>query len=58
MPVNGFHKNCYACGKRAKDGLKLKFRLLTNGTIHGKFSLAKKYQGYDNILHGGSSVLF
>jgi acyl-coenzyme A thioesterase PaaI-like protein len=51
--INKFHKNCYACGKEVRNGLKLKFKLLTNGTIYGKFIIAKNYQGYDNILHGG-----
>ena len=51
--LNTFHKNCYACGEKVKNGLKLKFKLLSNGTVYGKCSLAKWYQGYDRILHGG-----
>jgi acyl-coenzyme A thioesterase PaaI-like protein len=48
-----FHKNCYACGGKVNDGLKLKFKLLANGTISGKYRADKNYQGYENILHGG-----
>ena len=41
------------------NGLKLKFKLLDNETLYGKFKIHKNYQGYDDISHGGiiSTVL-
>jgi acyl-coenzyme A thioesterase PaaI-like protein len=51
--IDKFHRNCFACSGKVSDGLKLKFILLANGTISGKFRAGKNYQGYDNILHGG-----
>ena len=51
--IKGFHENCFACGEHVRNGLKLKFELLNNGILYGRFKMHKIYQGYDNILHGG-----
>lgn len=53
MPSKKFHKHCFACGKSVNNGLKLKFKLLEDNTLYGTFKIPKRYQGYDNILHGG-----
>lgn len=48
-----FHENCFACGKRSVDGLKLRFGQLDDGTLCSEFKINKKYQGYNNRSHGG-----
>ncbi|MEA3506666.1 MAG: hypothetical protein U9R36_04145 [Elusimicrobiota bacterium] len=53
MISKGFHENCFACGERSVNGLKLKFELLDDGTLYSKYKINKNYQGYDNQSHGG-----
>ena len=48
-----FHTHCFACGEGFENGLKLQFKLLEDGSIRGAFQIANKYQGYDDVSHGG-----
>ncbi len=43
---------CFACGKENPIGLKLDFSL-QDGKYVARKALAKEYQGYDGIAHGG-----
>lgn len=48
------HKHCFACGAENPDGLGLKFAINKEDlTVSCDFSLESKYQGYDNLTHGG-----
>jgi len=53
MRSKEFHKNCFACGEDSVNGLKLKFKLLDDGTLSSEFKINQNYQGYDNKSHGG-----
>lgn len=44
---------CFACGKGNKDGMQLDFTLLQDGRIRTEFIPPKKFQGFQDILHGG-----
>lgn len=56
---NTAHAQCIVCGWAADGGLGLSFRLRSNGSVEAKFAGSPRYQGYENILHGGvvSSLL-
>jgi acyl-coenzyme A thioesterase PaaI-like protein len=43
---------CFACGKDNPIGLKLRFEDTEEG-VHGTITLAKEYQGWPGIAHGG-----
>jgi acyl-coenzyme A thioesterase PaaI-like protein len=45
------YKECFFCGPDG-DGLKMKIRF-KDGTVFCDFILAAKFQGYDNVAHGG-----
>lgn len=53
MTSKEFHKNCFACGEHSVNGLKLKFKLLDDGSLYSEFKINKNHQGYDNKSHGG-----
>ncbi|HDZ76677.1 MAG TPA: hypothetical protein ENH41_01165, partial [Candidatus Omnitrophica bacterium] len=53
-------KMCFACGVNNPSGLKLKFCLKSDSPqtrlpakIETRFTPAKIYQGFNNIVHGG-----
>ncbi|MFB3896222.1 MAG: PaaI family thioesterase [bacterium] len=50
--ADDLHKHCFACSSTVQSGLRLKYRL-NNNTITGKCIISKRYQGYDDIVHGG-----
>jgi acyl-coenzyme A thioesterase PaaI-like protein len=45
------YKECFFCGPDG-DGLKLKIQL-KDGAVFSDFIVAPKFQGYDNMAHGG-----
>lgn len=45
-------RHCFVCGEKNPEGLKLKFEL-SNDILITKFKPTKKYQGYEDIVHGG-----
>ncbi len=45
------YKECFFCGPDG-DGLKMKIQL-KDGTVFSHFVVAPKFQGYDNMAHGG-----
>lgn len=47
------HENCFACGENNPDGLRLKFTADSEGKVSSEFVIARQYQGYDNMTHGG-----
>ncbi|MBF0315899.1 MAG: hypothetical protein HQK50_19030 [Oligoflexia bacterium] len=49
--------NCFSCGSENDDGLKLNFHQRENGEVFVIFYPNKKYQSYENILHGGIQSL-
>ena len=46
------HQHCFACGD-APGGLGLRFTVTGDGAVEATFSCAARYQGYDDMLHGG-----
>ena len=48
---------CFACGSKNPIGLKLKFSLDDNNTLHTEFIPEKVHQGYKNVVHGGIIAL-
>jgi uncharacterized protein (TIGR00369 family) len=46
-------RHCFVCGLESEVGLKLRFD--DNGTdqVHASYTVAKKYQGYPGVAHGG-----
>ena len=47
------HPACFACGVWNGNGLGLRFREESDGTVIGSFACDGKYQGYPDRLHGG-----
>lgn len=45
-------KYCFVCGRNNDHGLKLEFDSSSGRTV-SEFVLHKKFQGYENIVHGG-----
>jgi uncharacterized protein (TIGR00369 family) len=43
---------CFGCGRNNEDGLKLEFSTDLGKTV-SEFTLAKKFQGYREVVHGG-----
>ena len=53
MPeYKGTDSNCFACGIRNENGLKLKFGII-DGHVEAFFETNKRFEGWDNIIHGG-----
>ncbi len=48
---------CFACGGKNPIGLKLKFTLDKDDTLHTTFTPQKVHQGYRDIIHGGIIAL-
>ncbi len=46
------YNTCFACGQENEKGLKLKFSYDNNIAI-SEYVVAKDYEGYPNITHGG-----
>ena len=46
-------KMCFVCGKGNKHGLKLDFEHPEPGLLRSSVIFEKRYQGYQNIVHGG-----
>ena len=46
-------RHCFVCGLESEVGLKLRFS--DNGTdeVQASYTVAKKYQGYPGVVHGG-----
>ena len=53
------HPHCMVCGRTADCGLGLRFRSLPDGSVEAQFACPARYQGYEDMLHGGvtSSLL-
>jgi uncharacterized protein (TIGR00369 family) len=49
---------CFCCGKKNTDGLRMEFEH-QDGEVRTTISFAKRFQGYNGIVHGGllSTVL-
>jgi len=43
---------CFVCGKLNAEGLQLSFQKTEQG-ITARFSIPRRFQGYQNIVHGG-----
>ena len=49
-----FRENkCFVCGPQNADGLQLRFENNSEGMSKARCVFGEKYQGYDNIVHGG-----
>jgi acyl-coenzyme A thioesterase PaaI-like protein len=46
-------QNCFACGKNNPDGLGLNFEYPEPGRSRTEFTAARKFQGWQGVLHGG-----
>jgi uncharacterized protein (TIGR00369 family) len=46
-------KMCFVCGDANKEGLRLDFQHPGPGLLKSEVVFDKKYQGYQNIVHGG-----
>jgi uncharacterized protein (TIGR00369 family) len=44
---------CFACGRDNPDGLRLVFEYPEEGRCRAEFVPARKFQGWQDILHGG-----
>lgn len=44
---------CFACGGANPDGLRLRFEYPEPGRCRAEFVPARKFQGWQDILHGG-----
>ncbi len=44
---------CFVCSKTNPKGLHIDFHYLENGIAVAKFKLAREYEGYPGIAHGG-----
>jgi uncharacterized protein (TIGR00369 family) len=44
---------CFACGHANSDGLRLKFEYPEPGRCRAEFIPARKFQGWQDLLHGG-----
>jgi len=47
------HTNCVVCSPSNTRGLRLKFRLLVDGSVSACFNCGRQYESYAGILHGG-----
>ena len=56
---NTVHAHCVACGLANTQGLQLKFRVMSEGTVQANFDCGSEFAGYCDRLHGGviSSLL-
>ena len=49
----GTKSNCFGCGIENTHGLKLKFAVLDGGLVFASFTISKRFEGMDNLIHGG-----
>jgi acyl-coenzyme A thioesterase PaaI-like protein len=49
------HRDCAFCGSDNRAGLRVDFRVLTPGSVHGRFDCLRRLQSYPETLHGGIS---
>jgi len=47
------HAMCVVCGHQNPYGLKLKFKVQSNGSVAAVFDCPPQLQSYPNVLHGG-----
>jgi acyl-coenzyme A thioesterase PaaI-like protein len=47
------HPMCPVCGENNPNGLKLKFKVQSDGSVAAVFSCLPGLQSYPNVLHGG-----
>ena len=45
--------HCFACGPKSEIGLRLVFGLADGGGVRANVTLAKPYQGWVGVAHGG-----
>jgi acyl-coenzyme A thioesterase PaaI-like protein len=48
--------NCFACGPDNAIGLRIQFRLDSEGVCHGEFTPGDDHEGFHGVTHGG--ILF
>jgi acyl-coenzyme A thioesterase PaaI-like protein len=46
-------KNCFVCGDKNDDGLRLSFTIDKDNVMHTEFIPQKCHQGFKDIVHGG-----
>lgn len=46
-------RNCFACGLDNEGGLQLTFYAKDDGSVECQYSVARRYEGYPGIVHGG-----
>lgn len=47
------HLECFACGRKNANGLRLCFAQQADGSVTAEFMCDDVYQGYEGTLHGG-----
>lgn len=47
------HPGCFVCSPNNSNGLKVEFRVTSNGKVTGTFRGLPEHEGYPGILHGG-----
>ncbi|HOO97333.1 MAG TPA: PaaI family thioesterase [Caldisericia bacterium] len=48
----GTESNCFACGIRNENGLKLRFKTLEN-CVEALYLMTDQFEGWDGVIHGG-----
>lgn len=48
--------HCFVCGPSNTSGLRVQFKLNTEGFCHARWTSSNDYMGYDGVTHGG--ILF
>lgn len=51
--MRSVHAECFACGPRNANGLKLVFRPVGRSRVSCKCTLGEEYQGYPGVVQGG-----
>ena len=46
-------EQCYVCGAKSPEGLRIEFERIPGGSSIARHTFEARHQGYDNIVHGG-----
>lgn len=49
----GIHAGCVVCGAGNGGGLRVPYRVLTDGSVEAEVPCPESLQGYPHLLHGG-----
>jgi uncharacterized protein (TIGR00369 family) len=50
---NAEHANCVVCGRCSPASLGLEFAVVGDGSVTATFQCARRFEGYEGMLHGG-----